>query len=286
MVGASQRLASVGWAVTIGLVIGISGYLRSDFLFLPVALGFAAWGMTGRWRWATAMSLVAQLAALVMLVPWAYRNDQVCGRWLWTSSNVGNTLVTGLGEFHNPWGFGPSDADRGREATAVGIDSPFGSAGDLYFRSVFHEAVKTRPFAYVGTLIRRIPMAVAMPMGFGWNNPYKTDSFEQVRREQGLDRYDALRTRFGSVLLAYGDHLLMGAIHFVGTLCAVGLLLWNRPRRALWLLVLMPHLYAIGTHWLIHLMHRYYLASVFCWLIALAYVLARGWRAHPASDIE
>ena len=43
-----------------------------------------------------AMAII-QSIVFILLTPWAYRNHEICGRWIFTSTATGWTLVGGLG---------------------------------------------------------------------------------------------------------------------------------------------------------------------------------------------
>lgn len=47
-------------------------------------------------RWPLPVGTTMLLLTLLVLLPWAYRNHRVLGRWVWTTSNGGVTLYDGL----------------------------------------------------------------------------------------------------------------------------------------------------------------------------------------------
>jgi 4-amino-4-deoxy-L-arabinose transferase-like glycosyltransferase len=272
--------SAAAWTIAAGCILGAGCYLRPDYMMLPIAAGLLAGLRTGHWRRVASGAILAQSVVLLLLVPWAWRNYLVTGRWIFTSTSVGATLVTGLGEFENPWGLGGSDQDRGDEARAIGQSDPFLPAADLHFRRVFWDKVRERPDGYLLTIIRRLPLALATPYTFGLDNPWKTQTFTEARRA-GFDRYQAVQARPLYVLKAYWDRILMAFVTLACTLSTIWMLVLERRRTTAILLLLGPHLYSIGTHLLTHLEPRYLLPSMSFWLIGLAYVLARGWRDQP-----
>ncbi len=177
-----------------------------------------------------------------------------------------------------PGGIGGLDEDRAREASTQGLATPWGSDADSYFRNMFWQNVRQKPAAYVLTVVKRLPLALATPYGFGYANPYKMRSFTQALQEAGEDRYQVIKTRPLYVLMAYWDYLAMGGFTLCCVVCVVVFFIEERNRPGLVLLFVCPHLYSIISHLLTHLEPRYLLPSVFCWLIGFAYVLARGWR--------
>lgn len=272
----------MAWCVAGGAVLGLGSYFRPDYLLLPVALGFALWVYTRRFRQSLAAGLVLQATALLVLLPWAVRNHHYCGRWVFTSTCVGWALVNGLAENANPWGFGGLDEDRYKEAEAAGIDSPGSAEGDEFFRHKFWEAVKDNPTGYFAAVMKRVPMAILAPQSFGFDNPCKTRRFSESRAE-GQDRFGVVLSDPWYVFRAYWDWLLMGGVAFVALLCSLYMVVRERRRFGLMLLLFAPHLYAVGSHLPIYFESRYVLPSIFCLLVGLAYVIARGWRDLPAE---
>jgi hypothetical protein len=284
----------LGWCVLGGLVLGLGGYFRPDYLLLPVALGAGAWAMS-RQFWVSARNLlVMQLVAIAMMLPWAWRNHELTGRWIFTSTDVGAALITGLAEYHNPWGFGASDADRGKQAAAQGFDSPWSSSADVYFRQLFWQSVKEHPLGYAKAVAKRIPLAAAPMLDFGFKNPLKTETFNDARTQAGQDRYEVAASHPLRTLLSYADVLAMGGVCLF-TLLADVFMFWRERRRwGLCFFLLSPHLYALGTHLLTHIEPRFLLPSIGFLLIGYGYLIGlragkRGFgaavRATPAADI-
>jgi 4-amino-4-deoxy-L-arabinose transferase-like glycosyltransferase len=278
---ASGRKLALWWILA-GLMVGIGAYLRPDYLLVPVAYGFALWMYTGRFRRSILAMAVMQAVALILLIPWAYRNHQLCGRWIFTATSVGCTLINGLSEYNNAWGFGGLDEDRVVEAHKQGFYAPESPEADLYFQSLFWESIRSKPLGYLMTIVKRLPMAILAPQGFGFNNPYKTGTFSSAI-QQGRDRYDVIFSKPWYVIKAYWEYLLMGAVSVAGLVSSIIMLFLERRRFALVFLLLSPHLYAIGVHLLTHYEPIFVLPSMFSFLLGLAYVICRGWRYREAS---
>jgi hypothetical protein len=134
--------------------------------------------------------------------------------------------------------------------------------------------VSEQPLAYVILLVRRLPMALGTPYSFGYENPHKTQTFAQAQAT-GKTFLEVVLGRPWYVLAAYWDLILMACVSLFGTGCAVSLAWLERHQPGVVLLVLGPHLYSLGSHFLTFLWPRYVLPSVFCWLIAMAYVMVR-----------
>jgi 4-amino-4-deoxy-L-arabinose transferase-like glycosyltransferase len=273
--GAKRRW---GWYAASGVLLGVGGYFRPDYVLMPGFVGLGLWAHTRRfWDSLGAMAL-AQIIVFVVLLPWAYRNHTVYGPWIFTSTSAGGTMINGLGAFPNPWGYGPRDQDRHAQAAAVGIESAWSPAGDVYFRRLFVSSIMEHPGGYLMSLLYKLPAGIATPYDLGFKNPWRTQTF-YVARKEGQDRYQFIRDRPGYFLAAYSDRV---ATAFMSLLClasVVFMAIAERRRLGLILLLLSPHLYSIIAHIAVSHMQPYYLIpSVFCWLLGLGYVLGRGWR--------
>ena len=262
------------WSALAGVMLGVAGYFRPDYLLLPVALAVGAWAITREFWPSFKSALLAQCICFLVLLPWASRNHRLTGRWLFTSTSVGPTLITGLGEYHNPWGYGVSDMDRETQAKAAGLQSWTSSAADVYFRRLFWTSIERNPYGYLMAVAKRVPLALAPPLDIGLENPYRTHSFAETRQAKGSDRYESVRKAPLRIFLAYDDMLAMAGITFLA-LVAWGYLAWReRGRWGLCLFLFVPHLYAVGTHLLTHFEPRFLLPSIGFLLIGLGYVAA------------
>jgi hypothetical protein len=270
----TNRTATV-WSLGSGAVLGLGSYLRPDYLLLPVFLALPLFVLVRSMRRTLIVTGVAMGTTLIVLVPWAARNHTLSGRWIFTSTSVGGTLINGLGEFDNPWGFGHTDLDRYQEAKALGYPSPWLPEADAHFRRLFWRSVWDQPLAFASLLLRKAPFALATPYTWGYVNPNRTRSFTQAMREEGADRYAVARRSPRYVLGAYWDRIVMSALVLLCSLSAAFMLLAERARIGLAALILGPHIYSMGIHMLTLLGDRYLLPSMFCWLIALGFTLDR-----------
>jgi 4-amino-4-deoxy-L-arabinose transferase-like glycosyltransferase len=262
------------WSALAGLMLGVASYFRPDYLWLPMALAVGAWAITREFWPSLKAALLVQCICFVVLLPWASRNHGLTGRWLFTGSVVGPTLITGLAEFHNPWGYGVSDMDRQAQARAAGLESWTSSAADVYFRQLFFRSIEEKPYGYLMAVAKRVPFAVAPPLDIGLENPYRKSSFAERRQANGSDRYAAVRKAPFRILLAYGDMLAMAGVTFLA-LVAWAYLAWRERRQwGLCLFLFMPHFYAVSTHLLTHFEPRFLSPSIGFLLIGLGYVAA------------
>ncbi len=272
------------WYAGSGLVLGLGGYFRPDYVLMPILVGLGLWAYSRRFWHSFKATALAQVLVFVVLLPWAYRNHAVFDRWIFTSTSAGGTMINGLGTFRNPWGFGPRDEDREKEAAAVGIDSAWSPDADAHFRKVFVRSIREHPGGFWMRMLYRAPAAVATPFDLGFTNPWRTHGFTELRKE-GQDRYSFFREHPGYVLRAYSDSLLSALLTFFCLGCTTLMVVLERRRRlGLVLLLLSPHLYSVASHLpLSHMQAYYLLPSMFCWLIGVGYVLAKGWRAAVPS---
>jgi 4-amino-4-deoxy-L-arabinose transferase-like glycosyltransferase len=106
----------VGWGATLawlsgGLILALAVLVRQSAIGLPLLLGVGGalvnrgGGTPYHRRWPLPVGATAILLTLLVLLPWAWRNDRVLGRWVWTTTNGGITAYDGL----NPDATGASD---------------------------------------------------------------------------------------------------------------------------------------------------------------------------------
>jgi hypothetical protein len=260
------------WFVCAGLLIGLGGFLRPDYDLLALGLFPFLWlYFNDGWQAAKA-TLLMTVITYVTLLPWAYENHKLYGRWIFTSTAVGSTMMEGLGEFRNPWGFSSSDVELSREAQKHGFASAWSPEGSDYFNAKFIAAVEQHPLAYVVSVAKRLPLAFAPAYQFGYANPLKTKAFSQ-QRASGLDRYEAVLKNPLYVVAAYWDALLFAGISIVFLGCSVYMLWSERRELPLVALLMAPHLYGIGVHIVSELEPRYLLPSMFSLMIGFAYFI-------------
>ena len=283
--GTRSRAANA-WAfdVAAGCLLGLGSYFRPDFLPTPMvmALFLAMW--TRRPMRSLGRMAIVQACALLVLLPWAIRNHDLSGKWIFTSSSMGGVLINGLGSFDNPWGFGYDDTARWNEALAAGLPGPFTPEGDEHFRAIFWESLASNPGAYVESVLRRLPIAIATPYEVGYQRPDSGTTFAQLRAE-GIDRYEALMTRPMLVLGVYGIPISMAVLSGLSLACCVFMLIKERQRFGLICLLFSLHAYNLASHTLLQIHPRYLVTTVFCWLIGLAYVIVLlAWRGEDPID--
>lgn len=277
---ASRRKAA-GYAAAAGLVLGIGSYFRPDYVLLPAAMFLGFWLCTKHLLRSVAWALTMQLAVAAALAPWAWRNYEQFDRWIFTSTSPGATLIGGLGAFQNPWGFQAPDAHRFQLAREAGLGNPFSPEADMHFRQLFWSSVREHPVAYAGSVVRRLPLALFPPASWGYDNPAKGSSFADLRAS-GVDRYQAITRHARYILAAYWDVVLVSVAFAAMTVCVLVMVWRERRHWPIIVLLMVPHLYSIASHALVHVEPRYMLPSIFCWVLAAGYVIALR-VGHPVG---
>lgn len=84
------------------VILAISCLVRPSAIMLPIMLALVS---AARKRDLLIRPIVIAAITVLLLVPWAYRNHRVIGRWVWTTTNSGVTLYDGF----NPGATGGSD---------------------------------------------------------------------------------------------------------------------------------------------------------------------------------
>ncbi|MBN2376646.1 MAG: hypothetical protein JXD22_09600 [Sedimentisphaerales bacterium] len=277
-----QGLPAFFWYTAAGVVLGLGCYLRPDYLLLPIFLAGGLIGLTGSfWRAASATVLI-QVTALLILLPWAIRNKKVFDQYIFTTSSVGAVCYTGLGEFHNPWGIIMSDDALHRVAREHGCDHAWQPQANVIFRKLFVDCIKKHPQAWLIAIAKRLPLALASPQYWGYENPLH-NSFLKPHQES-KDRYDVVTSHPWTTLAAYWDRTIIAALSGICTICVLVMIIRHRRQWGLIWLLVGTHLYGIIAHLLTHWESRYVVASMFCWIIGLAYVLV--WPPRDPAPIN
>ena len=100
MVGLSGRLFRS--RVIGALLLVVSIYVRPGAIGLPVILGLVGavamqdYILALRTRWKLPVGTSMLLLTLLVLLPWAYRNQMKLGTWIWTTTNAGFTEYDGF----------------------------------------------------------------------------------------------------------------------------------------------------------------------------------------------
>ena len=249
-----------------GLLAGVSAYFRPDYLLLaPFLVIGLFWTAMKAWK-ILAIGIGMAALSLVVLTPWTVRNYDLAGRIIVTSTSVGATLVSGLGAVPNPWGFGPSDVDRAKEAAQRGIPTPFNAEADAYFRGVFWDAVKKHPGTYLKQLLRRSWMPLAPPHDWGLVSKFKARPFHELRRQ------GAIFANLIDLAVAHWPRIISGALMLIGHIGLVLMYLRERKARPVIITLFLVWAYAAFSHIFTLMVPFYLLPAAFVPLIGLAYL--------------
>ena len=260
------------WFVVSAMVTGVAAYFRPDALLFTAFLGFAhareffAAPSVAHLTRCLARPFLATLLAMAVLIPWAARNNSVIDQWVFTSTGSGCTLVTGLGTYPNPWGFGRSDIDRHREAKAEGFRDGFDPAADPFFRKKFVEAVKSHPTEFATIVARRMLMPIAPP--YDWGLDLKGETSWGELRSRGENPLN----HASYIIRSYWPNILSSALAALGLVGMIHWALRGEWHPELLLVLILPYMYVIVTHLFTHMAPYYLLPAVGCQILGLAYL--------------
>ena len=138
------------------------------------------------------------------------------------------------------------------------------------------------PGAWVSSIVRRIPLALASPYYWGYDHSERKRTF-MPSYQGGKDRYETAMSQPIDFVRKFWDRLIMSALTLCCTICVAVMWIKERARRGLILLLISLHLYIIITHVIMYWASKYAVPSMFCWLMGLGYVLVRGGRICIAA---
>jgi 4-amino-4-deoxy-L-arabinose transferase-like glycosyltransferase len=234
----------VVWAALSGLSIAVAVYVRPSWLLAAPCFAtiFAVW-LARKQSMARGLipAAVVVLVAYGGLLPWAYRNHQVTGHWVFTTLWVGASLYDGF----NPSASGDSnlafvdDERLSERMTEYEVDQ--------HYRARATEYIRLHPGRAASLTVEKIKR-FWMP----WPNAKQFDSlFAKI----------AIAAYFIPVLLAAGLGWLTGPRNF-----------WS------WLLTLGPLFYFCALHAVFLGSLRYRLPTEYPLCIAAAIGLQQGWH--------
>jgi hypothetical protein len=269
-----------------GIVSGLMSYFRPDFLlfcpFLCLIFTFEFFKKPGLSHFLLYAGRPVLILAITfaMLLPWGIRNHREFGEWIFTSSGAGCTLVTGLGTYPNPWGFGPSDGSRHSEAVNAGFRDAFDVKADPFFRKMFSEAVSEHPAAFLEILARRLIQPLAPPYSWG------------IKRESGVSytkfRFNgiSLLSNWKLILKNYATDIISAVLMLLGNAGMLLLFLKEKNNKALRWIPVLAYSYAVLSHVFTHMAPYYILPGVFAQLIGLAFLIDFVLRKYPLSKSQ
>ncbi len=141
--------AILAWAVYLLLerrmlggvaLLAIGVMVRPSGLLLPVVMAAGAAWSAGRPTWRVAgWAAVGGLATVLVLLPWAMRNQRVLGQWIWTTTNGGITAWDGL----QPGATGASDQRFVKAMPELRLMGELERDG--YFRGLVRQSIQREP---------------------------------------------------------------------------------------------------------------------------------------------
>lgn len=278
------------WMAAAGLLIAASCYFRPNAMLLWVFLAAALlWRQGPRRRAILSTALLAGGIYLGML-PWALRNRQRTGRWIWGSTGTGMTLWKSIGEYPNPWGIKVNDLLTTRRAKAEGFESDLTPEADLWFRGQVRTHLRQRPGFFVAAALKRLPWMAAAPYDTGYVNPHRTKGmFSYYLNREGLRPRQVLLRHPGYVLRAYWERLLVMACSAFGTLSLLALVVVRRRHASEVALLAAVPAYYVLLHAATVFAPRYLTGIIPFQIIASAWLVAAAWhrlrrRGGPAAD--
>ncbi len=202
---------SFKYIIWLGIINGLGGYFRSDFVLLPFAftLIYLFKFKSINWPQLIRYNVSVAFISLVILTPWAQSNKNQYNEFNPTSTSLGATLVTGVSILPNQWGLGTTDFDRFEEAQAQGFDSPFEFEANNYFKKKFTEYVKENPFYYLKTCLYRTVYFIFAPHSWGIEHNKYEKSFSQVKNE------GTIKQSFFYLLSTYWSQLISSLVSFL-----------------------------------------------------------------------
>ncbi len=157
LISLSGREAAFGrlafWAALTGLAIGVSVYVRPSWLLAAVCFAALFGGWLGRRRplWqGVAVAAIVLAFTYGSLLPWAYRNSEVTGHWIWTTLWVGPSLYDGF----NPQATGDSNMQFFEQDRLMDRMTEFDV--DHYYRDKAWQFVRDHPQKALSLTIDKI----------------------------------------------------------------------------------------------------------------------------------
>lgn len=252
---------------------GLMSYFRPDFiLYLPFLCLIFTYDLFKKFSFKSLLKYIARpvfalTVSIIILLPWGLRNYDHYGKLILTSSGAGCTLVTGLGTYPNPWGFGPSDDDRQQEAVEAGFAHAFNVEADDFFKNKFYEAVKENPKAYLKIIAKRFIQPIAPPYSWG------------IKRSEGVS-YTKFRSNGNNILSEpfilvknYWSDLISMILMFFGNLGIIWIFIKEKKNVVLKLVPVLAYTYAVISHVFTHMAPYYLQPVIFAEIIGLAYLI-------------
>jgi hypothetical protein len=258
--------------LVMGLLVAAGVYLRPTVLVLPVFVLAALLPRLGG-RQVLLRGALALGIPILVLVPWAARNNRVFHRPILTTTFFWPTVWEGFGEVPNNFGAHLDDRMTYIQAVAREKTLVYGSPEyDDHFRPQVIHVVATRPGFVASLWVRRLVRGLLFPEN-PWGIPWAEKpeaSFTEFRRTGGGGVAAFLMARPGTVLVKVAQRLWEPFLFLMALLTLV--VDRSRWREFLPLVALPVFLLAVTIP--LHLEGRYLLPGSQVWILFAAAPLA------------
>ncbi len=268
----ANTLRSFFWFALAGFSLGLSGYFRSDYIVVPIFMLPGLILVKRNVLFAISRTALMAVVIALTLLPWAYRNHELCGRWIFTSAIGPAAFYAGLGTSPNPWNLVTSDQNLHAEARKAGFTHAWSPLASNYFKQRFRQCISEHPSAWLKSIVSKIPYALATPYYWGFNWPERKETYMDFNAEN-LDRFARFRKHPLDMLMKFADRAVAAILVFVSFTGVILIFIQKPISRGLLLIFLAPHICTIVMHVLIHWESRYTVPSLFCWNLGLAWLI-------------
>lgn len=241
----NQKLWS---GIILGLVTGYCGTLRSDLILLMPFTLLLGWTLQERKQQILKIYAVVASAALIpIIISCTYRYLSI-GQWTPNGQGGSYALVSGLGQFENPYGYYVSDKRAAQETENLGI-TWYSKEFDHYMRTKYKKALVEHPEHIFKSVVWR------------W--------MQMASTQHVIEGYNALKD-FKLVYFLFKPWAIATVLFALSVL-------YYTHRQAVFLF-LFPTLYAYLTLGLVYWESRYVryisLTFLFAWIVVLQLTLA------------
>lgn len=251
----------LGWLIICFIFLGVGGYVKSDFILLPVFFGIATYLYFRNFKKAFLVSLSGLLIIFIILVPWGIRNYREFGKFEFTRTVVWQGVWAGFGEFKNPFGAFLNDKITYKQVQKEypGVEYRSPEYQEILKRKAI-QAIKSNPTWCISSLPRRFVNMLLLRNFNDWGFPIDSQlSF----RNQNISLFKYI-FKYPNQFLFRAIPRVFEPLFFLLCLCGIWL------SRKMWkdaILILCVPIYAILSHVPLHWEPRYTLQAQFPYLI-------------------
>ena len=254
------------------VIIGLTSYIRSDPILLPVFFGLALWIYKNDWKIALKKTFLMLSIVFIILLPWGTRNHLVFNRFVFTRTVLWQGIWEGFGEFKNPFGAVLSDGITYNQIAEnyPGIDYASSEYQDVLKGKVI-KALKSDPTWYLSMLPKRFFFMIFSPRGSGFLSNILDKEFRRqtfFENYQGLGSIDYAKWLLKNSPRGFFQAIILPSLLQCFFVFATLLGIWfSRKQWRKNLLLLSPLLYFYLSHLPIYWEARYLVPGEFPMLI-------------------